>query len=46
MKQKKWNKKDSIGDSETSLYHSRNVDATMPRLNAVWLVSTQIRDIQ
>ena len=37
MKQKKWNKRDSIVDNETGLSHSRSLDADLSRPDAVWV---------
>lgn len=38
MKWRKWNKKDSIIDNETSLYHSRSTNVALSRPDAVWIL--------
>jgi hypothetical protein len=35
---RKWNKRGSTDDDETSLSNSRSVDAALPRPDAIWLL--------
>ena len=38
MRLRKWNKRGSTDDDETSLSNSRSVDAALPRPDAVWIL--------
>ena len=38
MKLKKWNKRGSTDDDETSISNSRSVNAALPRSDAIWLL--------